>query len=118
MQDSNLKQLKLEVHDTFKKDEIKTTNFKAVNYDDVLNKSYLDKRLSKVEGQISYIEKRYKDFIPHNKEDLLIERAVGTTIQILYDKGSFDNYNNGNAHEVIKNYLITERRRPDLEESR
>ena len=42
MQDVNLPQLKLEVHDTYKKDEIITTNFEAVNYEDVINKAYLD----------------------------------------------------------------------------
>ena len=36
-----------------------------------------------------------------------------TTIQILYDKGLFDNFQN--ADEVLKDFLFTTRRRPDLE---
>ena len=48
-------------------------------------------------------------------EEVLIQRAVKTTIQILYDKGLFDNYDN--ADEVIKDFLFT-RRPPDLEESK
>ena len=51
-------------------------------------------------------------------DEILIGKAVKATIQILYDKGLFHNYDN--ADEVLKNYLITdednERRRPDSEE--
>ena len=36
-----------------------------------------------------------------------------TTIQILYDRGLFDNFQN--AEEVLKDFLFTTRRRPDLE---
>ena len=39
--------LKLEVHDTFRKDEKLTTNFEAANNEDVINKVFLDKSLSK-----------------------------------------------------------------------
>ena len=42
LQDSNISQLKLEVHDTYKKDEKVTTNFKPVDNEDVINKAYLD----------------------------------------------------------------------------
>ena len=45
--------------------------------------------------------------------EILIQRAVKTTIQILYDKGLFDNFQN--AQEVLKDFLFTTRRRPDLE---
>ena len=37
-----------------------------------------------------------------------------TTIQILYDNGLFDNYDN--ADDFLKDFLFVERRRPDLEE--
>ena len=114
----NLNQLKLEVHDTYKKYEKLTTNFEAVNDEDVMNKAYLDTNLSKIQSQISYIEKDYSEFKLHYKEDLLIERAATTSIQNLYDTGLYDNYNNGNAHEVLKEYLLVEindRRRPDSE---
>ena len=42
-----------------------------------------------------------------------------TNIQILYDMGLIDNYNNSNAYEASKDYVliqVNERRRPDLEE--
>ena len=45
LQDSNINQLKLEVHDTYKKDEKITTTFGAVNDEDVINKGYLDSKL-------------------------------------------------------------------------
>ena len=45
---------------------------------------------------------------------MLIERAVKTTIRILYEKNVFDNYDNVDA--VIKDYLVIARRTPDLDE--
>ena len=42
LQDLNINQLKLEVHDTFKKDERITTKFEPIDDSDVINKSYLD----------------------------------------------------------------------------
>ena len=50
-------------------------------------------------------------------EEVLIEKALRTTILILYDKGLFDN-KYGNADKVLRNYLIIgviERRRLSLE---
>ena len=49
LQDLNINQLKLKVHDTYKKDEKITTNFKAVDDEDVLNKAYLDEKLKKID---------------------------------------------------------------------
>ena len=98
LQDLNINELKLVVHDTYKKDEKLTTNFKPTDDSDVINKVYLDEKLSNINGYISYIEKDYNEFkSQYNKqsvEDILIQRAVKTTIQILYDKGLFDNYAN------------------------
>ena len=38
------------------------------------------------------------------------------TIPSLYDRELFDNYNNGNAHEVSKDYLLIEdNKKPDLD---
>ena len=117
LQDININQLKLEVHDTYKKDEKLTTNFEPTDNEDVINKAYLDEKLSKINGHISYIEKDYNEFkSQYNKqsvEDILIQRAVKTTIQILYDKGLFDNYDN--ADKVLEDFLFTTRRRGDLE---
>ena len=118
LQDININQLKLEVHDTYKKDEKVTTNFETVIDDDVINKAYPDEKLKNIDGHISYNEKDYNEFKLHytkqNVEDILIQRAVKTTIQILYDKGLFDNY--ANADKVIEDFLFTARRREDLSE--
>ena len=117
LQDLNTNQLKLEVHDTYKKDERKTTNFEAIDNSDVINKGYLDSKLLKIDGHLSKLEKDYNEFkLQYNKqnvEDILIQRAVKTTIQILYGTGLFDNFQN--AEEVLKDFLFTTRRRPGLE---
>ena len=64
------------------------------------------------------MEKDYNDFkLQYNKqsvEDFLIERAVKTTIQILYEKGLFGNFQN--ANKVLEKFLFTTRRRVDLED--
>ena len=118
LQDLNINQLKLEVHDTYKKDEKITTNFEPNDNEDVINKGYLDSKLLKIDGHISKLEKDFNDFkLQYNKqnvEDILIQRAVKTTIQILYDKGLFDNY--ANADKVLEDFLFTTRRRGDLSE--
>ena len=117
LQDLNIIQLKLEVHDTYKKDEKITTNFAAIDNEDVINKGYLDSKLLKIDGCLSKLEKDYNEFkLQYNKqnvEDILIQRAVKTTIQILYDRGLFDNFQN--AEEVLKDFLFTTRRRGDSE---
>ena len=60
--DMNINQLKLEVHDTCRKDEKITTNFEAVKDSDVINKAYLDEKLLKRNGYLSLIQKNYNDF--------------------------------------------------------
>ena len=118
LRDLNINNLKLEVHDAYKKDEKLTTNFEPVDYSDVINKGYLDLKLLKIDSHISKLEKDYNEFkLQYNKqnvEDILIQRAVKTTIQILYDKGLFDNY--ANADKVLEDFLFTSRRRGDLSE--
>ena len=118
LQDLNINNLKLEAHDTYKKDEKITTNFEPVDDSDVINKGYLDSKLIKIDGHLSKLEKDFNEFkLQYNKqniEEILIQRAVKTTIQILYDKGLFDNFQN--AEEVLKDFLFTTRRRPDLSE--
>ena len=118
LQDININNLKLEVLDTYKKDEKLTTTFEAVNESDVLNKAYLDEKMLKINGHISKLEKNFNEFIlQYNKQnvgDILVQRAVKTTIQILYDKGLFDNY--ANADKVLEDFLFTSRRRGDLSE--
>ena len=119
LQDANISQLKLEVHDSYKKDEKLTTNFEPVDNSDVINKGYLDENLSKIDGHLSKLEKDFNEFkLQYNKqnvEDILIQRAVKTTIQILYDKGLFDNFQN--SDKVLEDFLFTTRRRPDLEDN-
>ena len=115
LQDLNINQLKLEVHDSYKKDEKITTNFEAVDDTDVINKGYLDEKLLKINGQISFIEKDYNYFKIKSIEEVIIQRAVKTTIQILYDKGLFHNY--ANADKVLEKFLFVTRRRGDLEQN-
>ena len=118
LQDLNINNLKLEVHDSYKKDEKLTTNFEPIDDSDVINKAYLDSKLLKIDGHLSKLEKDFNEFkLQYNKqnvEDFLIQRAVKTTIQILYDKGLFDNYTN--ADKVLEDFLFTTRRRGDLPE--
>ena len=57
LQDLNSNQLKLEVNDTYKKDEKITKNFEPVNDGDVINKAYLDSNILKIDGHISILEK-------------------------------------------------------------
>ena len=118
LQDANISQLKLEVHDTYKKDEKLTTNFEPTDNSDVINKGYLDETLIKIDGHLSKLEKDYNEFkLDHDKqavEEILIRRAVKTTIQVLYDRGLFDNY--ANADKVLEDFLFVTRRRGDLSE--
>ena len=72
----------------------------------------------KIDGHLSKLEKNYNEFkLQYNKqnvEDILIQRAVKTTIQILYDKGLFDKFQN--ADKVLEVFLFTTRRRVDLDD--
>ena len=72
----------------------------------------------KIDGHLSKLEKDYNEFkLQHNKQNVehnLIQRAVKTTIQVLYDRGLFDNY--ANAVKVSEDFLFTTRRRGDLSE--
>ena len=119
LQDLNINNLKLEVHDTYKKDEKITTTFEAVNDEDVINKGFLGEKLLKIDGHLSKSEKDFNEFkLQYNKqsvEEILIQRAVKTTIQILYDKGLFDNFQN--ADKVLEDFLFVTRRRGDLSEN-
>ena len=118
LQHLHINQLKLEVHDTYRKDEKISTNFEPVYDKDVINKAYLEKNLKNIDGHISYIEKDYNEVkLQYNKqniEDTLIQVSAKTTIQILYDKGLFDSY--ANADKVLEDFLFVTRRREDLSE--
>ena len=118
----NFNHLKLKVNDTYKKVNKITTNSEPSNDEDVENKAHLDEQLSKIEGEISYIEEHCKENKLHNNkhsEEFLIENAVQTTVQILSDMGLFDNFDN--AEEILKDYLlfkVNKRRRPDYKSNK
>ena len=75
------------------------------------------RNLKKIDDLISYNENDYNEFkLQYNKqsvEEIFIQRAVKTTIQILYDRGLFDNV--ANAENVLEHFLFVTRRRVDLE---
>ena len=56
LRDSNINQLKLEVHDTYRKDEKISTNFEPIDNTDVINKGYLDENLLKINGHLIKLE--------------------------------------------------------------
>ena len=96
LQELNIIQLKLEVKNFYeKKDEKTTTNFEPTDDSNLIDKAYLDENFKKLKGHISYIENDYNEFkLQNNKqsvEQILFQRAVKKTIQILYDRGLFDN---------------------------
>ena len=92
----NINQLKLEGYDTSEKDGKKQQVLNPPNDEVVRNKAFRDEKLLNVGGQLSLSEEEYNGFELHyNKqsvEENLIQRAVITTLHILYEKGSFDNY--------------------------
>ena len=113
----NINQLKLEVYNSYEKDEKITTNFQSTDDADVINKNYSDEKLLKINGHLSLLGKGYNEFeLQYNKqsvEEILIPRAVKTTFQILYDKGLFDSF--PNADGVLKDFLFATKSRGDLE---
>ena len=57
VQDMNTNQSKLEIHDTYKRDEELTTNFEPSNEEDEINKTHLDEKFLKKRSLI-FIRKR------------------------------------------------------------
>ena len=117
IKDFVLNQLKLKVNHTYGKDGKKTTNFELFNNENVANKTYPDEKLSKKHGHLSMLERDYNEFKLRNdkqSEEILIEKAVITKIQILYYKRLFDNYDN--VDEVMEGFLFGERRTRDPKE--
>ena len=71
LQDLNINNLKLEVNDTYKKDEKLTTNFEPVDNEDVINKAYFYSKLLKIDGHLSKLEKDFNEFkLQHNKQNI------------------------------------------------
>ena len=118
MQDLIINQLNFQLHDAFKKNEKITTNFEPVNNEDVINKAYLDEKVKTIGGHVSYIEKDYKEFqlqyYEQCVEEILFQRAIKTTIQMLFHKGLFGIY--ANADKVLEDFFFATRRRSDLDE--
>ena len=118
LQDATISLLKIEVHGSYKKDEKITTNFEPRDDSDVINKAYFDAKLKNIDCHIAYKQKDYNEFKKQYNEqsvkEILVQRAVKTTIQIFFDKGLFDNY--ANADKVLEDFLFTTRRREDLSE--
>ena len=57
VQDIKINQLKLEVHDNYKKDEKLSTNSEPIVDSDVINKAYLGGKLIKINDYLSLLEK-------------------------------------------------------------
>ena len=66
--------------------------------------------MSKLEKDFNEFKKQYNK---QSVEKILIQRAVKTSIQKLYDKGLFDNY--ANADKILEDFLFVTRRRGDLD---
>ena len=70
-----------------RKNEKLTGNFEPTDDSNVINEAHLDEILLKMNGLFSIKENDYNEFkLQNNKqsvEDILIQRAVKTTIQIL-----------------------------------
>ena len=58
-------QLKLEIHDSYKKDEKPTTNFEHTDNTNVVNKTHLEEKLSKNKVRFLILKKTTK-FLNHN----------------------------------------------------
>ena len=57
VQDMNINQSKLEVHDTYRNDQKRTRNFEDNTDEDVINKAYLDKKTVKNKRPLIIIRK-------------------------------------------------------------
>ena len=61
IQNMKINQIKLKLDETYKKDERVTANSKPSNDKDVINKAYLDEKLSNIEGHWSLLKKDYNE---------------------------------------------------------
>ena len=82
VQEKIIHQLKFNVNDTYKQDEIKT-KIEASKDEDVINNSYLDTKLAEVKGHVSCMENDYNEFIDleRSNEEVLNEKTPKTTIR-------------------------------------
>ena len=89
LQHLNINQSKLQVKYSYKRDEKIATDFEPIIKEHVINKAYLDEKLSKTNGRLTILGKNYNQFLlncnEQSVEEILIQRTVKTTIQILYN---------------------------------
>ena len=91
----NLNQINLEVNGTYKKVENLTTILKVLFDEDVVDKTYSDTKIDELNVYKMFIEKDCienilrSDIEAKQSGDILIENAVKTRLQILYDRGLF-----------------------------
>ena len=106
----NFNQLKLRINDTYKQNEITTTNFQPSNPDHTINKGYLHTELVEINGHLWCLEKKCNGFRlrcdsqAKQSDEIPTKKAVKTNKQILYDKGLVKL--NKNEDEVLKDYLL------------
>ena len=71
----------------------------------------------KIDGHLSLLQRDYNEFVVlsnnQSREEVLIRKAVKTTIQVLYDRSLFDGFPKTN--KVLKDFLFATGRRLDLE---
>ena len=96
LQDININQLKFQVHDTYRKNEKITTIFEPIDDSDLINKAYPDEKQRKVYCHFLLLEKDYNgvklQYKKQSVEEFIIQRAMKTTMQTLYDKGLVDDF--------------------------
>ena len=87
------------------------TAFESINNEDVIDKTYLGEERLK-NGHLSLLEKSCNEFKIQNKkqfvEEVLNQRIVKLTIQILYDTTLFDIFEN--SDEVLKDFSFVTKR--------
>ena len=101
--------MKLKVNDNYRKNAKIGTNFEPSKNEDVVNKARTGTKLSELNRHISYIEEHEKEDKLHSEknqseDEVSIQWAMKTTIQIQHDQGLIDDYDN--ADEVLKRYLL------------
>ena len=84
------------------------TNFQAVNDADIIKNAYLYEKILKINSHLSLLEEEYNEikleYYKQPVEKILIQWVDKKTIQLLYDKGLFDNY--ANADSVFKIFCL------------
>ena len=115
--DNSFNQSKLKNNKTYEKEEKIATNFERSNYEDVKNKAYLDKNLSKTEGHSSLSEKNYDEFRLHSNRKrprrTQLKELLNQLNKYFIKRDFFDKYDF--ADEVLKDDRLIARHIPNLE---